>query len=75
MRLKNKLRRRLLPISSSEILSIGDELTYNSDVVGKIVIDKPHAFGLIKVLDPDIFEFNDKELIANGKKCKILNNI
>tara|TARA_B100001564_G_scaffold319061_1_gene296064 strand:+ start:1810 stop:2691 length:882 start_codon:yes stop_codon:yes gene_type:complete len=75
MRLKNKLRRRLLPISSSENLSIGDELTYNSDVVGKIIIDKPHAFGLIKVLDPDIFEFNDKELIANGKKCKILNSI
>ncbi len=75
MKLKNKLRRKLLPILSSEKLNIGDELMYNSDVVGKIVIDKPYTFGLIKLLSPDIDEFRNKELTANGKKCKILKSI
>ena len=49
MKLKNKLRRRLLPVSSSEELNIGDEITFNNIKIGKILIDKPYPFGLIKV--------------------------
>ncbi len=75
MKLKNKLRRRLLPISSSEKLNIGDEIHYNNKKIGKILIDKPYPFGLIKVLDPDLKEFESKELIVNNKQCKILKSI
>ena len=75
MKLKNKLRRRLLPISSSEKLNIGDEILYNNKKIGKILIDKPYPFGLIKVLDPDLKEFESKELIVNNKQCKILKSI
>ena len=75
MKLKNKLRRRLLPITSSEKLNIGDELTYNNTKIGKILIDKPYPFGLIKILEPDLKEFEDKKLLANNKQCEILKNI
>ena len=72
MKLKNKLRRRLLPISSSKKLNIGDEITFNNIKIGKILIDQPYAFGLIKVIEPNLEDFIDKKLLANNKECKIL---
>ena len=75
MKLKNKLRRRLLPISSSQKLNIGDEITFNDIKIGKILIDKPYPFGLIKVLEPDLEDFKDKVLLANNKECKILEHV
>ena len=72
MKLKNKLRRRLLPISSNEKLKIGDEVIYNDIKIGTILIDQPYPFGLIKVIDPDLEEFKNKKLLANNKECKIL---
>jgi len=75
MKLKNKLRRRLLPISSSKKLNIGDEITFNDIKIGKILIDQPYAFGLIKVLEPNLEDFKDKVLLANNKECKILERV
>ena len=75
MKLKNKLRRRLLPISSSKKLNIGDEITFNNIKIGKILIDQPYPFGLIKVLEPNLEDFEDKILLANNKECKILENV
>ena len=43
--------------------------------VGKILIDQPYPFGLIKVIDPNIKEFENTELLANNKKCKILKSV
>ena len=62
MKLKNKLRRKLFPISSTEKLNIGDEITFNNIRIGKILIDKPYPFGLIKVLEPNLEDFKDKKL-------------
>ena len=75
MKLKNKLRRRLLPISSSKKLNIGDEITFNDIKIGKILIDQPYPFGLIKVLEPNLEDFKDKVLLANNKECKILEHV
>ena len=75
MKLKEKLRRRLLPIYSSEKLNVGEEIFYNKVKVGKILIDQPYPFGLIKVVDPNIKEFENTELLANSKKCKILKSV
>ena len=75
MKLKNKLRRRLLPMSSSKKLNIGDEITFNDIKIGKILIDQPYPFGLIKVLEPNLEDFKNKILLANNKKCKILENV
>ena len=75
MKLKEKLRRRLLPISSSEKLNLGEEIFYNKIKIGKILIEQPYPFGLVKVIDPNIEEFENKELLANNKKCKILKSV
>ena len=75
MKLKEKLRRRLLPISSTEKLNLGEEIFYNKIKIGKILIEQPYSFGLVKVIDPNIEEFENKELLANNKKCKILKSV
>ena len=75
MKLKEKLRRRLLPISSSEKLNLGEEIFYNNIKIGKILIEQPYPFCLVKVIDPNIEEFENKELLANNKKCKILKSV
>ena len=75
MKLKDKLRRRLLPVYSKEKLNLGEEIFYNKVKIGKILIDQPYPFGLIKVVDPNIKEFENTELLANSKKCKILKSV
>ena len=73
MKLKNKLRRRLLPIKFDQELSIGDELKYNNITIGKVLINKPMPFVLVKLFDPDFSEFNDKEISINENKAKLIN--
>jgi len=73
IKLRNKLRRRILPIKkiSGDILE-NDIIKYKNMEIGKIVIDGPYSFGLIKVVDPDIKEFINTELTCGKSKVKIL---
>ena len=73
MKIKNKLRRRLLPIKFDQELSIGDELKYNNITIGKVLINKPMPFALVKLFDPDFSEFNDKDISINDNKAKLIN--
>ncbi len=75
IKLKEKLRRKLLPISSNEKLNLGEEIFYNKTKIGKILIEQPYPFGLLKVVDPNVEEFENKELLVNNKKCKILKSV
>ena len=75
MKLKEKLRRRLLPISSTEKLNLGEEIFYKKIKIGKILIEQPYPFGLLKVIDPNVEEFKNKELLVNNKKCRILKSV
>ena len=75
MKLKEKLRRRLFPISSTEKLNLGEEIFYDKTKIGKILIEQPYPFGLLKVIDPNVEEFENKELLANNKKCRILKSV
>ena len=72
MKLKDKVRKKLLPLISEEILNIGDDLLFNNKKIGKVLIDKPFPFGLIKMFDPDLKSLENAELVAGKKKCKIL---
>ena len=72
MKLKNKVRRKLFSILSDKSLSSGDEITYEKDVIGKILISKPYSFALIKLLDPDIDSFINKDLKSGSANIKIL---
>ncbi len=73
MKLKNKLRRRLLPVKSKEFLKIGEDLSFNNLVVGKILINDPYPFALIKLFDPDYSNFKNKEIDTINGKAKIIN--
>ena len=74
MKLKNKLRRRLFAVKADTKVSIGDSLSFENKEVGKILIDKPFPFALIKLYDPDILSFKSKEIYIRNKKVQIINH-
>ncbi len=73
IKLRNKLRRRILPVQKIDgKFSENEIIKYKDNEVGKIMISEPYSFALIKVVDPDLKEFNNKELICGNSKVKIL---
>jgi len=73
IKLRNKLRRRILPVEKvSGQIAANDIIKYKDSEVGKIMIDKPYSFALIKVVDPDLKEFTNMELMCGNSKVKIL---
>ena len=73
IKLRNKLRRRILPVQKiTGEISENDIIKYKDSEIGKIMIDKPYSFALIKVVDPDLKEFTNTELICGKSKVKIL---
>jgi len=72
IKLKNKLRRRILPVKKVEgEIFENDIIKYKNIEIGKILIDKPYAFALVKVIEPDLNEFNNTELLCGKAKIKI----
>ena len=65
IKLKNKLSKRLLPISAIDgKLTEGESIYYNENEIGKVLIEKEYPFALIKYLDENFngkSEFNTKE--------------
>ena len=49
-----------------------DIIKYKDSDIGKIMIDKPYSFALIKVVEPDLNEFTNIELMCGKSKVKIL---
>ena len=72
MKLKNKLRRRLVALKSEKKLNIGSDVNYKGIKIGTILISEPYPFALIKLIDPDFSEFNDKDLIVDNNTSKIV---
>jgi len=72
IKLRNKLRRRILPVQKvlGEIYE-NDIIKYKDNDVGKIMINEPYSFALIKVVDPDLKEFTNTELTCGKSKVKI----
>ena len=73
IKLRNKLRKRILPIEkiSGEIKE-NDIIKYKNNEIGKIMINKPYPFALIKIVDPILTEFINTELECGKSKVKIL---
>ena len=74
MKLKNKLRKRLLPIKSNFKLNFEDELAFNDIKVGKILICDPYPFALIKLFDPDFNIFKNKKINISNGYVRIIND-
>jgi len=73
IKLRNKLRRRILPVQKiTGEISENDIIKYKDGEIGKILIDKPYSFALVKVVDPNLKEFTNIELICGKSKVKIL---
>ena len=73
IKLRNKLRRRILPVQEiSGKFSENDIIKFKDNEIGRIMIDKPYAFALVKVIDPDLKEFTNIELLCGKSKVKIL---
>ena len=74
MKLKNKLRKRLLAVKTNGVIKVGEDLKFGEIKIGKILIDKPHSFALVKLFDPDFSDFKDKELNCGKVKAKIISS-
>jgi len=72
MKLKNKLRRKLVPLKSDKKLKAGSDVNYKDIKIGKVLISEPYPFALIKTVDPDFSEFRDKEVLIENNKSKII---
>ena len=72
MKLKNKIRRQLMSIRTEKNVKIGDEIKYNDNSIGKILIDKPYPFALINLFNPDFSVFKDKKLKINDSNVEII---
>ena len=53
-------------------ISENDIIKYRDSDIGKIMIDEPYSFALVKVVDPDLKEFHNTELTCSNSKVKIL---
>jgi folate-binding protein YgfZ len=72
MKLKNKVRRKLIPIIAKDNLKISDEIKFKDKVVGKVLIDGTYPFALIKLFDPNFSEFYKEHLKVNETDLQIL---
>jgi folate-binding protein YgfZ len=72
MKLKNKLRRRLLPVTSNKPLKISDEIKFNDQVVGKVLIGGHYPFALIKIFDPGLEVFSKHDLKVQDSNIQII---
>ena len=72
MKLKDKLRRKLLPLKSNEKLNVGSNVIFNKVNIGKVLINEPYPFALIKLFDPNFSDFKNKEILADNKKVTII---
>ena len=78
IKLKNKLTKRLLPISIIDgKLTEGESIYYNENEIGKVLIEKEYPFALIKYLDENFngkSEFNTKEASIKIEKPDWIKN-
>ncbi|RZO48408.1 MAG: folate-binding protein YgfZ [Candidatus Pelagibacterales bacterium] len=73
IKLRNKLRRRILPVKKIEgEIFENDIIKYKDIEIGKIMIDKPYSYALIKIVEPNLSEFINAELTCGVSKVKIL---
>ncbi len=73
IKIRNKLKRRLfaLKIDSGKVMS-DNLIKFNEKEVGRVLIDNPFPFAIIKTIDPDIKEFLNKELVCGSSKIELI---
>tara|TARA_B100001123_G_C15335528_1_gene1032708 strand:+ start:3954 stop:4871 length:918 start_codon:yes stop_codon:yes gene_type:complete len=72
IKLRSKLKRRLLPIKIEEGTVLENDLIkFGDSEIGRILIDRPFPFALIKIADPNIKKITETSLRCGQAKVKI----
>jgi len=69
---RNKLKKRIFSLETSSDLKDDSEILFEDKVVGKIVISKPRAFGIMNLYNPDLSSFLNKDLKCGNAKINII---
>ena len=72
MKLKNKLRKKLVPLETDKKLKTGSDVNFKNNKIGTVLIGEPYPFALVKVVEPNYSEFKDKDLSIDNNKSRII---
>ena len=71
MKLKNKIRKRLIPIETKNKMESGREISFEKESIGKVIIGGEYPFALIKFGDHEK-NYIGKDLNCDGSKIKLI---
>ena len=71
MKLKNKIRKRLIPIESKDDMKSGSEISFENENIGKVLIAGEYPFALIKFGEHEK-NYIGKDLICDGFNIKLI---
>ena len=72
IKLRSKLRRRLLPVKLIKgKINENEVIKFQNFEVGRILIDQPHPFAIVKLADPNIDKFLNENLQCESGIVKI----
>ena len=71
MKLKNKIRKRLIPIEAKDDMKSGSEISFENENIGKVLIGGEYPFALIKFGEHEK-NYIGKDLICDGFNIKLI---
>ena len=71
MKLKNKIRKRLIPIEAKDDVKSGSEISFENENIGKVLIGGEYPFALIKFGEHEK-NYIGKDLICDGFNIKLI---
>ena len=71
MKLKNKIRKRLIPIETKDDVKSGSEISFKNENIGKVLIGGEYPFALIKFGEHEK-NYIGKNLICDGFNIKLI---
>ena len=71
MKLKNKIRKRLIPIETKDDVKSGSEISFKNENIGKVLIGGEYPFALIKFGEHEK-NYIGKDLICDGFNIKLI---
>ena len=74
LKLKNKLRKKLLPLKTEANLKIGSVFKLNDREVGRVLIDKPFPFVLVNLYYINSKNLFKEKFLINGKKATLIDS-
>ena len=71
MKMKNKIRKRLIPIDTKENIKSGSEISFKNESIGKVLIGGQYPFALIRFDNIDK-DYMGQDFSCDGLKIKLI---